>query len=171
MEENFKILVKKARQGDRHSFSLLYSKIYKDLYRYAFYALKNKEDAEDAVSEAVIDAYRSIGRLKNEDCFRSWFFKILSFKCKRRLKQYATEKTDELTESPVSEDLDIRLDLHLAMNLLDGDERMIIGLKVFGGYNSDEISKALKINRSTVRSKYSRALKKLQTALSCNGEV
>ena len=40
----------------KDEFIELYTGIYKDLYRYALYILCNKEDAEDAVSEAVVDA-------------------------------------------------------------------------------------------------------------------
>ena len=40
------------------------------------------------MSEAVIDAYRTIGNLKSEDAFKAWFFKILSAKCKKKIKEY-----------------------------------------------------------------------------------
>ena len=87
METDFKSLIKSAKKGDRHSFSVLYSHIYKDLYRYAFFTLRSSEDAEDCISEAVIDAYRTIGNLKSEEAFKTWFFKILSAKCKRKIKE------------------------------------------------------------------------------------
>ena len=38
-------------------FTELYSTVYKDLYRFALYMMRNEYDAEDAVSEAVISAY------------------------------------------------------------------------------------------------------------------
>ena len=80
MNNDFSALVKAAKKGDRHSFALLYSNIYKELYRYALFTLRSQQDAEDCVSEAVIDAYRTIGNLKNEESFKAWFFKILSAK-------------------------------------------------------------------------------------------
>ena len=58
MDVDFKTLVKSAKKGNRHSFAVLYSQIYKELYRYALFTLRNQQDAEDCVSEAVIDAYR-----------------------------------------------------------------------------------------------------------------
>ena len=49
-----KLLVKKAKSGDKTAFSSLY-RLYKDkLYRYAFYRLGNSDDAQDAVSDAVL---------------------------------------------------------------------------------------------------------------------
>ena len=45
------------------------------------------------------------------------------------------------------------------------EERLIVTMVVYGGYDSKEIAKQLKINRNTVRSKYSRALGKMHEAL------
>ena len=45
---------------DTDTFTRLYSEVMKDLYRLALYFLKNKEDAEDIVGEAVLDAYRQM---------------------------------------------------------------------------------------------------------------
>ena len=57
------------------------------------------------------------------------------------------------------------LELKSAFESLSDDERTIISMNVFGGYDSGEISKILKMNRNTVRSKQSRALSKLKSLL------
>lgn len=171
MEVDFKSLVKSAKKGDRHSFAILYSQIYKDLYRYALFTLRSKQDAEDCVSEAVIDAYRTIGNLKNEEAFRSWFFKILSAKCKHKIKEYyknPSQHNEAIGQEILTDDfsiIDSGLDLQIAFSTLNVEDRMIISLTVFGGYNSKEISKILKMNSNTVRSRYSRALEKLRNML------
>ena len=41
-------------------FSEMYETVYRDLYRYALCLMKNPQEAEDAVSEAVIAAYENI---------------------------------------------------------------------------------------------------------------
>ena len=46
-------------------------------------------------------------------------------------------------------------------------ERMILALHIFGGYSSREIGKALHMNDNTVRSRQSRALKKMEAWLEC----
>ena len=101
MAEDFKKVVKAAKKGDRHSFAILYAEIYKDLYKYALFTLRSVEDAEDCVSEAVVDAYKTIGNLKNEAHFKAWFFKILTVKCKRKIKEYYKnqQNEDELSTS------------------------------------------------------------------------
>ena len=52
---NEHLLIKKAKKGDVEAFGELYTTVYKKLYRFALYILKNQQDAEDVVSEAVTD--------------------------------------------------------------------------------------------------------------------
>ena len=50
---------------DRETFISLYEKIYGDLYRFAFYTLKNRQDAEDVVQDTAADAYGSFGNTRS----------------------------------------------------------------------------------------------------------
>ena len=118
--------IKKAKSGDTDAFAELYGSIYLDLYRFALYTLKNPADAEDAVSETVMDAFVSIRKLRSAESFKAWIFKIL---------------------------------------LLEDEERLIISMHIFAGYTSKEIAKILHMNANTIRSKESRALKKLSAQL------
>ena len=63
---------------DTKTFAQMYETVYKDLYRFALCMMRNPQDAEDAVSDAVVAAYENIGKLKKEDSFKSWIFTILS---------------------------------------------------------------------------------------------
>ncbi|MEE0061612.1 MAG: RNA polymerase sigma factor [Acutalibacteraceae bacterium] len=165
METDFNTLVRSAKKGDRHSFATLYSYIYKDLYKYALFTLRSQEDAEDCVSEAVIDAYRTIGNLKNEEAFKAWFFKILSAKCKKKIHEYYLKPVENEFPYDSFGEIDAGIDLRTAFFKLPPEDRMIVSLTVFGGYSSKEISKIIKMNSNTVRSRYSRALEKLKVML------
>ena len=70
----------------------MYETVYRDLYHYALCLMKNPQEAEDAVSEAVVAAYENIHKLKKEEAFRSWIFTILTNKCKKRLKKALKEE-------------------------------------------------------------------------------
>ena len=162
--ENTVKLVELAKHGNKDAFATLYEQIYKDLYRFALYTLKNPSDAEDVVSEAVIDAYSDIKKLRSNESFKSWIFKIVSNKCCKKIREYRRNETDIETcdlndcfESGCEENIVVR---QLFMELA-AEERLIIGLHIFAGYTSKEIAKQLKMNENTVRSKESRALKKL----------
>lgn len=143
-----------------------YELVYKDLYRFALYTLKNPHDAEDIVSETVTDAYASFSKLRKPDLFRAWIFRILSNKCKQKLKEYI-DKTMELSETLTDKSNDLTEDFQIRAAFLElsKEERLILSMDIFAGYTSKEISKILNINENTVRSKKSRALKKLKKQL------
>ena len=81
-------LVRQAKAGDVSAFAKLYEQVYEDMYRYAFYMLQHTQDAQDAVSDTVADAFASIRKLRGEEAFRGWIFAILSNKCRRKRKEY-----------------------------------------------------------------------------------
>ncbi len=155
---------------DAKTFAQMYEAVYKDMYRFALCMMKNRQEAEDTVSEAVVAAYENIRKLRNEEAFKNWIFTILSNVCRKRLKKVAKEQVhsqeDMISRIPSQEmELGIAVDVRKAFFLLEEEEQMIVGLSVFGGYNSQEIGKVLKMNPNTVRSKRSRALQKMECVL------
>lgn len=159
-------LVRRARKQDASAFAQLYQEIYKDLYKFAFYTLKNAHDAEDVVSDTVMDAFAEIKGLRKEESFRSWMFRILSNKCRRKLKEYMN-KTSELSEELKDNRQDFTEGsmVREVFEKLSDEERVIIALHLFGGYKSREIGEILHMSDGTVRSKESRALKKMAAML------
>jgi len=155
---------------DAHTFAQMYETVYIDLYRFALCLMRNKQDAEDAVSEAVLKAFENIRKLKDEDAFKSWIFTITANTCKRRLSEASKRKHESmdeaLTDIPAEEvDYGLSLDVRRAFTVLSEEEQTIIGLSVFGGYNSKEIGRILGIKDNTVRSKKVRALEKMECVL------
>lgn len=161
-------LVIKAKLGDKKSFSCLYENVYGDMYKFAYYCLKNEEDARDIVADTVMEAYSGIRKLKNTESFKSWIFAILSNKCKRQMKKYINERYEELDENKfVKEDRDYAttIDVRKALTCLNETEKMILILSAVCGYKSREISNILSIKEATIRSKQSRAYDKLKQKL------
>lgn len=163
MNDNFTEDVQLARNGDTAAFSRLYSYIYKDLYKIALYSLRNSHDACDAVSDTVLDAFCTIGKLRDEKAFRVWIMKILSTKIKRKQREYFAD-TVELTEDvePAVEFDSEMSELKHAMDNLDPRSRLVLSMSVVEGYTGDEIAEICGINANTVRSLISRAKKKLR---------
>lgn len=160
-------LVRRAKSGDAHAFALLYESVYKDLYRFAVYTLQHAQDAEDAVSETVVDAFAQIHSLRDVDAFKSWIFRILTAKCSRRIRQYV-DAPAELDESLSRQEPDLSegADLRRALAVLPDEDRLILSMSIFAGYSSQEIGSLLDRNPNTIRSRQSRALKKLEALLS-----
>lgn len=151
---------------DAIAFKELYKTVYQDLYRFALCMMHHPQDAEDAVSEAVLSAYENIHKLRKKEAFRSWIFQILANVCRRKLKSHERTET-ELKEDHASATYcdGLRTDVERAFLILDEDDQLIIGLSVYGGYNSKEIGKMLKMNPNTVRSRRKRALEKMSWLL------
>ena len=164
------LLVQKAKDGDKDAFVKLYEKVYKDMYKYAYYMLGNEADAEDIISETVVDMYTGIKKLKNLSLFRSWCFKILSNKCKRKRKSYL-KKNVPIEECENNVDLSYEYepckyyDLEVAFSGLSEEEKNIVTLSAIFGYKSIEVGEILNLKNTTVRSKLSRALSKMKKVM------
>lgn len=161
---------------DAAKFARMYEDIYRDLYRFALCMMKNPQDAEDVVSEAVIRGYEHVHALKREDAFKSWMFTILSRMCKKKLAAMAKNQAaneaeffENLEGENGEEGMTMSLDIQRAFAVLSEEEKLIIGLSVFGGYQSREIGEMLKLKSGTVRSKRSRALAKMSVILAPAG--
>ena len=160
-----------AKNGNSASFCKLYELYYKDMYRFAYYTLGNQQDAEDVISETVLDAFKGIKNLKKPEKFKTWIFQILSTKCKRQIAVYISNreylKENAETEHLIQDDQPYaeRLDVQKAFSQLNDNEKMIISLMVFAGYNSRETAKILNTREGTIRSAKSRALTKMSQYL------
>ena len=85
-------LVALAKKGDDNAFEQLYSLVYKDLYRSAYFCLSNRDDAEDIVSETFFEAYKGLHNLRDDALFCAWIFKILHILCKKKKAEYVVSK-------------------------------------------------------------------------------
>ncbi len=158
--------VRLAGEGDTEAFSRLYSTVYEDLYHIALYSLRNTHDAADAVSDTVLDAFRSIKKLRSPEKFRSWIMTILAAKIKRKQRTYF-EPADNIEDVPqLSDSFSYdSVELREAVGKLDDESKLLLSMSVLGGYTSDEISALCGIKPTTVRSKLSRIKQKLRLEL------
>lgn len=147
-------------------FMRQYEKIYPKLYRTALYYMRNRQEAEDAVQDAVLAAYEKFDQLRDKDKFAPWIMQILVNRCRRRMKEWF-RKEEDIEELPLSreEDFAIASAVKQVFFELKEEDRLVVGLSVFGGYTSEEIAGILNKNHSTVRSRYRRALQKMKKKL------
>lgn len=147
-------------------FLELYEPVYKDMYRLAYYYLENSQDAEDVVSETVLKAYEKFTTLRKKEAFKSWIFTILVNQCMTFLRKKTVKGTSELSGEPSFDpNMEDRTVAEELLSVLSQEERRIVVLSVFGGYKGEEIAEVLHIKHSTVRTKYRRALKKMEKHL------
>lgn len=165
-----------AMQKDKESFSRLYDAIYTDLFKMSFYIMGNRELAEDAVSETVMDAYKGISSIRDAELFENWILKILTNKCKRMLRirydkfsvfNFNARNMDD-NEAVCKDQMSVsenRTDIRRAMEQLKPLDRMIISLCIVEGYTSNEAAQILSMKPTTVRSRLNRGLAKMRKDL------
>ena len=164
-------LINEAIAGSKEAFCSLYGE-YKDrLYRYALYRLGDPTEAEDAVSDCVLAAWKSISSLRSGKAFGSWIFRILSNCCASRIKEMigTRENLERLYDAgtgSISAPPSLSMELAEALAQLGDDDRDIVLLSVIGGLNSTEIASLTDLAPGSVRSKLSRSLAKMREFLS-----
>lgn len=167
-------LVRLSKEGSANAFGELYEIYSRDMYNFAYYYLGDAYRAQDAVSDAVCNAFASVGSLKKDSAFRAWLFTILLRSCQKQLKYIIEQRNisdiEEQGEIP-SEDNDFRVTVELkeALLQLSEEERQIVLLSVVCSYKSSEIGEMLSMPSGTVRSKLSRATDKLNVFLGNEG--
>lgn len=73
---NDSILVRQLRQGDMHSFDLIYKHYSQRLYGFAFSILKNHEDSKEIVQDTFLKLWNTREQLKSDQPLKAYLFKI-----------------------------------------------------------------------------------------------
>lgn len=122
---------------------------------YAFAIVGNRADAEDAVQEAALKAYRKFAAFDTSRSFRGWWLAVLR-NCCRDLLRRRRKSARSLEEEPAAttvQDPDPRGDLCRALRVLSVDHREILQLRYYGGCSYRDIAAALAIPEGTVMSR------------------
>ena len=158
--------IKSCQQGDREAFRHLVERYQKRAVAHALAILFDREDAEDAVQDAFIDAFKAIGTFDTSRPFYPWFYVLLRNRCyKMTVKVRATESLDEALLASSERQDDTRLALEKALHSLTREEREIVSLKYFNELSYDELAAHLQIPRGTVMSRLFNARRRLQSKL------
>lgn len=160
-------LVLKAKKGDKEAFTELILQLEDDLYKIARTRLNNQEDIFDAIQETIISAYKSIGKLKKIEFFKTWIIKILINKCNDVYKNiYEVEldgrKSSESDFSNSIVNLENDLDFEYIIKILNYDERIAMTLYYLEEYTTKEIGEILKISENTIKTRIARARLKIK---------
>src|SRR5437868_8551833 len=75
-------VVRRVRAGDTGAYGALVARYRDRLARYALHMLGNREDAEEALQDAFVRAYRSLHRCGDPARFGSWLLAILANRCR-----------------------------------------------------------------------------------------
>ena len=138
------------------------------MFRAAKAILKNDEDAEDAVQEAICAAFINRDSLRDAEKFKPWILRILANKCYDacRHRRPAVALTDVEDVLPAGEeDHAEHMALWQAIMALSDDLRATVTLFYYDGFSIREISAILGIGEAAVKARLSRGRKRLRQLL------
>ena|SRR5437899_362246 len=171
-------LIERAKHGDTHAYAELVRRYQQVAVRTAYVAGGGEADAEDAVQEAFVKAYRALDRFRGDAPFRPWLLAIVANEAKNRrrsaarrahLALRAAEGRPEGDAAPSPEAAVLaeeeRTVLVQAVNGLREEDRMVIGYRYLLGLSEKETARALGIPAGTVKSRLSRSLERLRDEL------
>lgn len=135
------------------------------LYRVSMSMLKNENDCEDAVQDAILIAYERLSTLKKEEYFTTWLVRILINVCNKQLKMrkrtYQSEYVNYVSENDDYSDIEIReMFENLPVKI-----RTVIILYYGEQFSVKEIKEILHIPEGTVKSRLSKGRQLLKLEL------
>lgn len=162
-------LLAAARMGDQACFERLIEPHIGLGYRLAAAILGDTGQAEDAVQEATLRAWRSIGQLRSSAQARGWFLSIVANRSRsmRGTRWWSVIRLAEVWSALASpaDTVDRREDLKHALGRLNPEERAAVFLRFYEDMNSREVGEALGITATAARSRIHRALQRMRVDL------
>ncbi len=144
-------------------------------YRLAAVILNDRVEAEDAVHDAAVAAWRAFAELRDPASFEAWFRRILVNGCRDRLRARTRRRVVDVgrelvdAEHPAvpdtSEATAARDALDRALGALDPDHQVVIALRFHADLTVPAIAEALGIPEGTVKSRLHHALGRLRAAM------
>lgn len=155
----------------RHEFEAAVRLETARLLSVAFSVLRDAGEAEDAVQETMVKAWRAWETLADPDRRSAWLTRICINHCirsRRRVRWplWADRTTDDADPAAPSEVDELDLDMDAAFRRLTLQQRSVITLHYHYGYSLDECADLMGCRPGTVRSHLARALTTLRREIS-----
>lgn len=150
----------------RRQFDSWITDYHESLFRHAVWMTGNRDTAADMVQEAFFQAWRSVGKLKDESRAFPWLLTILQ-RCIYREQRQMYRDRDTVQwlseqEQPEVGDSFQLLSIYSALETLSMKHREVFVLHYLHGFSYEEISELLDTPKGTVMSRLSRARDALQ---------
>ena len=162
------VLVRAAQRDDVDAFEELVLRHQAAMYRLALRMLGREADAQDAVQDAFVKAWRSLPRFRGQSRFSTWLHRITTNVC---LDVIATRRpTAELVEEPAAPGSDVALVVEgrerfaaitAAIVALPGDQRAALVLRDVQGLSYEEVATVLDLPLSTAKTRVHRARRRV----------
>ena len=180
------VLLNRAIAGDQSALENLFGRNSRTLYQTALRLLGNPEDAEDALQEGMLSAYRNLRRFEGRSQFSTWLTRIVINAALMRRRSRRSHPAVSLDEEAREEQLpaverfpddgpspeEIYAESELGQRLRENLEglspvlRRAFELREIAGLTADEAAKELGVSRNTLKARLWRARHQLASRLS-----
>ncbi len=163
------VLVRRAQRGERYAFEQLVERHEQRLYTLAARVLGSREDAADAVQEALIRAWVSLPKFRGDARFSTWLYRIVvnaahDIRAKRR-ERPVEEPPDPVDPRDRFAEQELSNELQRALDGLDENYRVAVVLYDVLGCSYAEIAEMTGVAEGTVKSRIFRGRSELAERL------
>ncbi len=157
--------------GDPAAFGELVRRHRDRLWAVAVRTLGDREEAADAVQDALVSAFRAADRFRGESAVSTWLHRIVVNACLDRARRRQSRPTVSLPEvetaamAQAPPDSDTALVVRSALARLPAEQRIPLVLLEVQGYSVAEIAAILGVAEGTVKSRCARGRARLALAL------
>jgi RNA polymerase sigma factor (sigma-70 family) len=167
-------LVLQAQSGDARAFEQLVEPQRELMFRVAYLIVRNRADAEDAAQDALVKAWRSLGRFRPGAPLRPWLVTIAANEARNRRRGTGRRERLALRASASSsgeaglsaEELAVaaaeRRRLLDSVEQLPDAQRLVLECRFLLSLSEEETAAALGVRPGTVKSRAARALERLR---------
>jgi len=171
MDANEREVYRAAIQGDREAFEMIIRTQSRPLFAIAYGILQNREEAEDAVQDALIKAWKSRWRVRDPEKFPAWLCMIARHRARdvfrKRKPVPVADETYRTHTTSESHAADTALDqqLHTALAALPELHRAALSLRYFEEMDYATIESRLGLTNGSLRGILGRALASMRKQL------
>jgi len=179
-------LVRASQRGEAQALNTLFHRHHKSLFHAALRVLGNPEDAEDALQDGLLSAFKSLSRFEGRSQFSTWVRRIVVNAALMRRRALAVRPTTAIVELlsgneiPITERLvskgptpeqllgrsEIREMIKKHVDELSPIHRNVFVLRIVRGYKTIEAARLLGVPVNTLKARLWRARHQLATRLS-----
>ncbi|HVZ72066.1 MAG TPA: sigma-70 family RNA polymerase sigma factor [Polyangia bacterium] len=174
-------LVAAARRGDRAALDRLLREARPRLLAVAYRVVRDRDEAEDVVQDALIKVYRSLKRFEGRSAFSTWLHRIVVNAALDRLRRRQSrvdqlvddderdltpiDNADEQTPERVVQRHEANAVVHVALAKLTPAHREILVRREFDGESYRDLARLVRCPVGTVMSRLHHARHRLQAEL------
>ena len=171
-------LVERARKGDHDAFAELAAAAISRLDSAAWLILRDRDQAKDAVQNALVRAWRDLPALRESDRFDQWLHRLLVRACideARRLRRHRVDTDLAMTDIHATAGMESivadRDQLERGFLRLNAEMRAVIVLHHYLDLSLPDVAAALAIPLGTAKSRLHRATGLMRAALDADARV